>query len=191
MAGRLIYLMGPSGAGKDAVLQGLHESMGSDSYLAPRLVTRPAMPGERRSVSVSPTEFAWLESSGRLAMAWRANGLAYGVPRQIDDMLAAGGDVLVNGSRAYLPEACRRYQTLLPVLLSVDGALLRQRLINRGRENTEQISARLARNARFASLRCPVGVNPVFVLDNSGAIGDAIAALQAYLGPVHTIQGAA
>src|SRR5690606_15278163 len=129
MSGRLIYIMGPSGAGKDAVLQGLMGVMDDKAcYLAPRLVTRPAVHKDACSVSVSLLEFERLEADGSLALAWRAHGLAYGVPRQIDDRLQAGCDVLVNGSRAYLPEACKRYRDLLPVLLTVDSTLLHQRL---------------------------------------------------------------
>jgi len=181
MTGRLIYIMGPSGSGKDAVLLGLHALLGKDGYVAPRLVTRPAVCPERWSVPVSPAEFTRLEGGGGLAMAWRANGLAYGVRCDIDDRLAQGCDVLVNGSREYLHQARRRYPDLVPVLLSVDSALLRQRLTDRGRENSAQIGERLARNARFASLSCPADAMPVFVVDNSGAIDDAIRTLHVYL----------
>ncbi|MGB3289069.1 MAG: phosphonate metabolism protein/1,5-bisphosphokinase (PRPP-forming) PhnN, partial [Burkholderiaceae bacterium] len=144
MAGRLIYLMGPSGSGKDTVLEGLSHLMGQGCYLAPRVVTRPHTDTERGSISVSADEFAGMESCGLLAMAWQANGLAYGVPRDINDRLVAGCDVLVNGSRQYLPEARKRYQDLVPVLLCVDEGQLVQRLHARGRESGEQIRARLA-----------------------------------------------
>ncbi len=182
MAGRLVYLMGPSGAGKDAVLQGLMALMGDKNcYLAPRLVTRPAFEREAYSVSVSAAEFQQLEEQGGLALAWRAHGLAYGVPSVIDERLHEGCDVLVNGSRGYLPEACRRYRNLLPVLLTVDSSLLRQRLSSRGREGTAQITERLERNSRFAALPQHAGTNPVVTIDNSGPIGDAIGMLYTYL----------
>lgn len=182
MAGRLIYIMGPSGAGKDAVLQGLMGLMGDDDcYWAPRLVTRPTMHKEACSVSVSLPEFERLEANGSLALAWRAHGLAYGVPRQIDDRLQAGCDVLINGSRAYLPEACRRYRDLLPVLLTVDSALLHQRLSSRGREGSEQITARLERNKQLSALPSHAGANPVITVDNSGPIDHAVTMLYTHL----------
>ena len=111
MAGRLIYVMGPSGSGKDTVLLGLSELLGEGAYLAPRLVTRAVTPTEPHCISVSMSDFEHLESGGRLAMAWRANGLAYGVFSDINNRLLAGYDVLLNGSRAYLSEARRRYAT--------------------------------------------------------------------------------
>lgn len=181
MAGRLIYVMGPSGSGKDTVLQGLHGLMGSEGYMAPRLVTRAANGNEPWAVPVSPEEFVRLERGGQMAMAWRAHGLAYGVLHDIDDKLAVGCDVLVNGSREYLPEACRRYPDLVPVLLTVDNTLLRRRLTDRGRESDARIGERLARNRRFTSMTCHAAGVPIFVLDNSGAANDAVRALYMYL----------
>lgn len=178
MAGRLIYLMGPSGSGKDTVLQGLGRLMGEGAWLAPRLITRPATDTERGAVSVSYAEFLRLERSGALAMSWRANGLAYGVSSEINARLAAGCDVLVNGSREYLPEARRRYGELLPVLLSVSPDILYQRLLARGRETPDQIHRRLMRNARLAEAAEEVRV---MVLDNSGPLENTIQSLYQYL----------
>lgn len=181
MAGRLIYLMGPSGAGKDTVLQGLSCLLGSRGYLAPRLVTRETDAAVPESVSVSLEEFQRLESAGKLAMAWRANGLAYGFMCDINNRLVQGCDVLINGSRAYLPEAQLRYADLVPVLLSVEPELLRQRLTARGRESAEQIQARLERNTQFASLDAAKNARSMVVIDNSGDADSAIQALYAYL----------
>ena len=50
---------------------------------------------------------------------------------QIDEWLAQGYDVLVNGSRGYLAQARRRYPDLLAVLLGVKPEVLRQRLLAR------------------------------------------------------------
>ncbi len=73
-----------------------------------------------------------------------------GVGIEIDLWLHAGFDVVVNGSRAHLPQARARYQSaLLPVCLQVSPEILRQRLENRGRENASEINARLARAARY------------------------------------------
>ena len=181
MGGRLIYLMGPSGSGKDTVLQGLCHLMGNKARIAPRLITRPETCTERGAISVSEAEFLNLELSGRLAMSWRANGLAYGVPIEIDDMLNRGWDVLVNGSRDYLPEARKRYRNLLPVLLVVETELLRQRLSARGREDQEQIRQRLERNARFETLAVLADAGSILALDNSGPVEDTVQALYNYL----------
>ncbi len=185
MPGRLIYVMGPSGAGKDTILQGLGRLMGARGYLAPRLITRPETDTERGAISVSWAEFLRLERSGALAMSWRANGLAYGVRDDIDGRLAAGCDVLVNGSREYLPEARRRYRTLVPVLLTVEHETLQRRLVARGRESQDQIRSRMDRNAHYTSLVESADTGDIMVLDNSGAAEDAIQTLYQYLHTIH------
>ena len=147
MSGRLIYLMGPSGSGKDSLLNAARERLAErNCVIARRVITRSAEAVGEDAIGVSPAEFDQQEAAGAFALSWRANGLAYGIPRQIDDWLAAGQDVLVNGSRGYLPKARERYPELLAILLQVDEAALRQRLQARGRESAEQIEARLARS---------------------------------------------
>ena len=172
MPGRLIYIMGPSGAGKDTVMRGAVQRLGSQALIAHRVVTRAAHPEDVATILVDRDEFAWMEGSGLFAMAWRANDLDYGVLRHIDKALLHGRDVFISGSRAYLPEAVRRYPGLIPVLVTAAAILLRDRLVARGREDRDQIEARLARNARFCNLE---GASPERLLriDNSGAPGQA------------------
>src|SRR5690606_38401997 len=114
MQGRLIYLMGPSGAGKDSLLQAARESLQAfGCHLARRVITRSAESQGEDALGVTVNEFERLERAGAFALSWRANGLAYGIPREVDDWLAAGHDVLVNGSRAHLTAARQRYPNLL------------------------------------------------------------------------------
>lgn len=166
MEGRLIYLIGPSGSGKDSVLDAAREALAERGVrVARRVITRSAEAVGESAEAVTHDEFDRLERSGAFAMSWRANELAYGIPTQIDQWLAAGNDVLVNGSRGYLEQARQRYPGLLAVLLRVQPDVLRQRLLKRNRETPEQIEARLARNARFED-----SLEGVVTLDNSGDI---------------------
>ncbi|MCQ9616066.1 phosphonate metabolism protein/1,5-bisphosphokinase (PRPP-forming) PhnN [Paenalcaligenes niemegkensis] len=181
MAGRLIYLMGPSGGGKDTILQGVATLLGKTAHLAPRIVTRPVPDSEANAVSVSAAEFGQMESSGALAMAWLANGHAYGISVNIDDILNSGRDVLVNGSRQYLPQACKLYPLLVPVLLDVPVQLLQERLQQRGRESLQQIQQRLERNARFTTMDELSMQGTIIRIDNSGTIENAVHALHASL----------
>jgi len=125
---------------------------------------------------VSPQEFERLEAQGAFALSWRANGLAYGIPAEIDEWLASGEQVLVNGSRGYLATARERYPDLLAVLLSVEQDVLRQRLHARGRETAEQIESRLARNALFAG-----ELDDYIRLDNSTPLSESVERLLALI----------
>ncbi len=185
MSGRLIYVMGPSGSGKDTLLQGLAGALeATGCHVARRVITRPADPSEPGMVPVTLSEFLAMEACGALAMAWRANGLAYGVARDIDDKLQKGSDVLVNGSRGYLPQALKRYANLVAILVAVDQDVLRERLRKRGRETEAQIDARMRRNDLFgvagdqARGKMP---NRVCVVDNSAGIEQALRSAVSFL----------
>jgi ribose 1,5-bisphosphokinase len=190
MSGRLIYLMGPSGSGKDSLLNAARERLAERGcVIARRVITRSAEAVGEEAIALTAAEFEVQEAAGTFALSWRANGLAYGIPRQIDDWLAAGQDVLVNGSRGHLAQARQRYPELLAILLQVDEAALRQRLQARGRESAEQIEARLARSRSFVvggALAATVAAeapptaapteNPL-VLNNSGPLDQAVTQL--------------
>ncbi|QHB31240.1 ribose 1,5-bisphosphokinase [Yersinia canariae] len=147
---RLIYLMGASGAGKDYLLSALRAAMPTNMMVAHRYITREANAGAENHVALSEQEFLWRAKQGVFALFWQAHGHHYGVGVEIDIWLQRGWDVIVNGSRAYLPEALQRYHSqLLPLCLTVSPAILAQRLQQRGRENSEQISARLQRAQHY------------------------------------------
>lgn len=177
MTGRLIYLMGPSGAGKDTVLRGVASLMGEAAWVAPRVCTR-----QHHSTDHAMTleDFDRLEQAGRFALAWRAHGWCYGIGREIETKMEEGLDVFVNGSRAYLPTARRRYPGLIAVLLTAEPASLQARLVARGRESTAAIESRLARNAELT------GEHAADVcIANDGEPHEAIAALSEWLAPRH------
>ncbi|WP_407315806.1 phosphonate metabolism protein/1,5-bisphosphokinase (PRPP-forming) PhnN [Pseudomonas sp. nanlin1] len=180
MSGRLVYLMGPSGSGKDSLIEaarGALKALGVTTVR--RVITRSAEAVGEEADGVSSQIFAERQARGDFAMHWQANGLRYGIPASIDATLAAGGHVLVNGSRAYLPQALSRYPDLLPIVLRVDDAALRRRLVARGRESSADIDQRLARNAGFASDDASVQMAGVIieVLDNSDALERTLEAL--------------
>lgn len=182
MQGRLIYLMGPSGSGKDSLLQAARAPLEEHGCrFARRVITRSAESVGEDALGVSLAEFERLEGEGGFALSWRANGLAYGIPREIDDWLASGQDVLINGSRAHLETARQRYSDLLAILLQVDEAVLRQRLLTRGRETPEQIEQRLARSRSFTAVGGASAVTGtqghIFVLDNSGSLQQSVTRL--------------
>ncbi|WLH34314.1 phosphonate metabolism protein/1,5-bisphosphokinase (PRPP-forming) PhnN [Pseudomonas sp. FP2196] len=173
MDGRLIYLMGPSGSGKDSLIDAAREPLRAlNCEVMRRVITRSAESVGEDAIGVTPEAFEKRQRSGDFSLAWQANGLAYGIPVEMDEWLKTGKHVLVNGSRANLRQALERYPTLLPVLLTVKDDVLRERLLRRGREPLDQIDARLARNGLFKDRRSSDA--PVHLIDNSGALTDAV-----------------
>ena len=177
MSGQLVYVMGPSGSGKDSLLQLAARRAGSRLHLMKRYITRSAESEGEDAFSVSPEAFDAMQARGEFAMSWRANGLAYGIPIELDGRLAQGQTVLVNGSRAYCESALQRYQSVLVILIQVDPQLLLQRLLQRGRESIEEITERLARNTRldntFIDQLREQGARFV-VIDNSADLDSAV-----------------
>ncbi|RRV04521.1 phosphonate metabolism protein/1,5-bisphosphokinase (PRPP-forming) PhnN [Pseudomonas sp. v388] len=181
MVGRLIYLIGPSGSGKDSLLDAARETLGRRGCrIVRRVITRSAEAVGEAAQAVSVEQFEAMRERGAFALCWQANGLHYGIPIEIDQWLLEGHDVLINGSRAHLAQAQSRYPKLLAVLLTVNQDVLRQRLLARSRESVAEIEARLERNARFAGDL--LSSNPsVFSLDNSGDLQQTVAALISHL----------
>lgn len=107
MMGKLIWLMGPSGSGKDSLLAELRLREQTQLLVAHRYITRDASAGSENHIALSEQEFFTRAGQNLLALSWHANGLYYGVGVEIDLWLHAGFDVLVNGSRAHLPQRGR------------------------------------------------------------------------------------
>lgn len=173
-AGRLIFLIGPSGSGKDSLIDAARAQLLAHGIeIARRVITRSAESKGEAAHGVSFEQFEAMREAGAFAMHWQANALQYGIPAQVDEWLAAGRHVLVNGSRGYLPEARRRYPGLLAIRLDVAPQVLRLRLLARGRETAEEIEQRLERNARLQRHDAP----DVHVLDNSLSLTTTVGAL--------------
>lgn len=181
MPGRLIYLMGPSGAGKDSLIDAARQPLSAlGCEVVRRVITRSAEAVGEEALGVTAEEFERRVARGDFALFWRANGLGYGIPAQIDVWLAQGRNVLVNGSRGHLPQARERYPGLIPIVLMVDTDVLRRRLLRRGRESLPEIERRLQRNEKFATAAW-LDEEQVVRLDNSGELTTTLERLLAML----------
>lgn len=178
MAGTLILVVGPSGVGKDTLLDGARAALAGDpAYVFPRrVITRPADAGGERHVEISLDDFEDAERKGAFVLSWRAHGHAYGVPGIVVQELHAGHHVIVNVSRSILDEARARFAPLAIIRIEASRARLAERLAGRGREDDEAIAARLARSDAH------VPDNPdVDVLHNEGTREEGIAAFVALI----------
>lgn len=143
--------MGPSGAGKDSLLNGLRQDMAGMNtplplYFAQRTITRSHLQSNEDHEAVDASKFEFLLQSNAFAMNWFANGLHYGVRHHQLAPMSLGMWVMVNGSRAYLKEAKLRFPGLTVLHITAPTEVLRARLLARGRENEQDIDARLSRS---------------------------------------------
>ncbi|QZE30772.1 ribose 1,5-bisphosphokinase [Pantoea ananatis] len=172
---RLIWLIGPSGSGKDSLLDLLREAPPDGLLIAHRYITRPHDVGGENHVALTEAEFIRREALGLFAVSWQAHGFHYGIGSEIDSWLACGQNVLVNGSRQHLEQVRARYGArLLPLCIEVSPSVLAARLRQRGRESEEEIVQRLARAAQHQPEGC-------LRLNNDGALVDTVQQLRQLL----------
>jgi len=147
MNARLIYVVGASGSGKDSLMAHARGQLANEIRLvfAHRYITRAADAGGENHIALTAEEFESRRQAGLFALHWQSHGHAYGIGIEVNQWLAKGITVVVNGSREYLNVAAQRYPELLPVWIEVSPEVLRKRLQARGRENAQAIEARLAR----------------------------------------------
>ena len=176
MSGRLFAVVGPSGAGKDTLLAGV---CGADGpHWVRRVITRPASAGGEPFEGVTPEDFARREARGDFALSWRAHGLAYGIPQVELAPLAAGRDVVFNGSRAALGLAAAAFPALQVIVVTAPAEVLAARLALRGRESGAQIAERLERDVAALPPQLPV-----LEIRNDATPAEGIARLRAALQP--------
>lgn len=145
--GLLFVVSGPSGAGKDTLVEALREQRPALRYSI-SATTRPPRPEERNEEHyffVSEAEFDRLLRTGGLLESREYNGNLYGTPRDfIERSLTEGYDVVlkpeVNGAlavKAAYPDA------VLIFLVPDRFSNLRERLLARRTETNEEIARRL------------------------------------------------
>ncbi|KRB93135.1 phosphonate metabolism protein/1,5-bisphosphokinase (PRPP-forming) PhnN [Noviherbaspirillum sp. Root189] len=165
--GRLFFIVGPSGVGKDSLIRWVKEKIADDGHVVftRRSITRAAHDSEDYE-SLSVEEYWRLAAGGHFAMNWQANGLHYGVRRGIEADLIAGRDVVVNGSRQYIPELCKRFPDAQVVWIDADAEAIRQRMLGRRRESGAALLYRMKRAIEFSH----PDIDNLIRLDNSGPL---------------------
>ncbi|MES2536444.1 MAG: phosphonate metabolism protein/1,5-bisphosphokinase (PRPP-forming) PhnN [Pseudomonadota bacterium] len=165
--GRLFYVVGPSGVGKDSLLQWVRQRVPADAgvVFAQRTITRASHASETYEATDVDT-FGKYAAAGRFSMVWKANDLYYGVRRGIEANLKSGRDVIINGSREYVPQLVQSFPDAQVVWIEADTATIQERLVSRQRESGAALLRRIDRALEFAA---PTG-QKVVRLDNSGPL---------------------
>ncbi len=171
MSQRLIYTIGPSGAGKDSVLAwlGQHVPAGKVVHFARRVIDRPAQASGEMHESLSTSDFLAQRALQSFALCWTANGHNYGVRHAELSALERGHWVFVNGSREYLREALETFPSMVVLHITAPMEVLALRLAQRQRESAEQIATRLSRAPAFQSIQ----KSALIEVQNDGTVDEA------------------
>jgi guanylate kinase len=155
---QLVIISGPSGVGKDTIIEALRDrSRDPDYHYVVTCTTRAPRPGEIPGVSyqfLTPEAFARLRDSAELLEYAEVHGNWYGTPRhEVADALAEGHDVIlkidVQGASAVKQRAP---DALLIFLVPPSMEELFQRLRSRATETADQLELR-QRNAAIELAR--------------------------------------
>jgi ribose 1,5-bisphosphokinase len=158
----LVLVVGPSGAGKDTLLDAAKQALADDGRFrfVRRVVTRGADAGGEAHEPVTEAEFVKRE----FALQWQAHGLRYGIPA---DAISDGLVTVANVSRTVVFEAATRFPVrVIEVTASQD--VLAARLASRGREDAAEMAERLARSVALP------GSIPVDTVVNDGSLDDGL-----------------
>ncbi|MDB5990633.1 MAG: hypothetical protein JWQ10_2036 [Herbaspirillum sp.] len=166
-SGRLFFVVGPSGVGKDSLLEWVKTRLpaGLGPVFARRSITRPAHASEAHE-PMTQAAFQHATQAGHFSMIWQANDTCYGIRREMEAELKAGRDVVVNGSREYIPQLRQLFPEAEILWISADPASIKQRIEGRSRETGAALENRLQRITAFNAEK----KDGVTHIDNSGPL---------------------
>lgn len=170
MTGCFIAVVGPSGAGKDSLIDAARQHFkphGAVKFVR-RVITRSGSAGGEDHISIDGDSFDERAATGAFALFWQAHGLKYGIPAEVDEALAHGTAAVANLSRGVIGQMRARYPKRRIIVVTADPEVLASRLAERGRETQEQIADRLRR----APYNMPEG-DDVLVVHNNGTLATA------------------
>jgi ribose 1,5-bisphosphokinase len=150
--GRLVLVVGPSGAGKDTLLSLARAACADDGNIVfpRRVITREASASEDND-EVSIGTFQEALTRGDYAMHWEAHGHCYALPRAIDDEIRAGRTIIANVSRTVIGAMRRAYADVLVVSITAPPDVLAERIAMRARSSDGRVENRLRRTVEDAA----------------------------------------
>ena len=157
--GRLVLVVGPSGAGKDTLLRLARAACADDHDIVfPRRVVTRASSADEDNIAMSVDEFARARDHGDFAVHWDAHGHSYALPLEINDDIRAGRAVVVNVSRTVIAALRQTYANVVVVAITAPPDVLAQRLAARARHSDGNIADRLARSVDDTSAGADVTI---------------------------------
>jgi ribose 1,5-bisphosphokinase len=157
--GRLVLVVGPSGAGKDTLIGLARIACARDRNIvfARRVVTREASEAEDNE-QLSPDAFRQAAARGEFAMHWEAHGHHYGLSRAIEADVCEARTVVVNVSRTVVDALRRAYADVVVIAITAPPEVLAERIASRARGSDGKIAQRLGRAVDEATARPDVTI---------------------------------
>jgi ribose 1,5-bisphosphokinase len=157
--GRLVLVVGPSGAGKDTLLRLAQAACVEDHDIVfPRRIVTRESSADEDNMTMSPDEFRGACEHGDFAVHWDAHGHSYALPQGINDDIRAGRAVVANVSRTVIGALRQAYANVVVVTITAPPDVLAQRLAARARHSDGNIADRLARSVGDASTNADVTI---------------------------------
>ena len=171
--GCLIAVVGPSGAGKDSLLNGAREQLPQVHFMR-RIITRPHNAGGEDHIELTKDAFTAQITAGKMLFHWQAHDLDYGISIDAASLVRNGNSVVFNGSRAALKAQCAAWPDMKIIWVAANRETLAERLIARGREAPDIIQARLARSTVEAPENAVIVNNDCRIKDGIARMTEAI-----------------
>lgn len=182
--GYIIYVVGSSGVGKDAIINEVKKKLNFDNHFifAKRFITRPNKEGNEKHIELSIPDFNHRIDQKLFALHWEAHTNLYGIGIEIEYWTSNGYHVIVNGSRAYKDVAALKYPNLKSILIVADKEVVYERLVGRNRESKQLIDQRMQRNDQFDHMQFD------HIIKNESTIKEAVDSFLLYINSLFAIK---
>ena len=136
--GVLVLVVGPSGAGKDALINAARVHLAGDPrFVFPRRVVTRASSAFEDHDSIDAEDFTRAVRAQAFALHWQAHSLGYGIPRSIESQMAQGRIVVCNVSRTVIEAARAQFARVQVVYVDARPEVRAARIAKRGRDAAE------------------------------------------------------
>lgn len=157
--GRLVLMVGPSGAGKDTLLRLAQAACADDRDIVfPRRIVTRESSADEDNIAVTSDEFRRAREQGDFAVHWDAHGHSYALPLDIHDDIRAGRTVVANVSRTVIGALRQAYANVVVVAVTAPLDVLAARLAARARHSDGNIVERLTRSVDDVSAHADVTI---------------------------------
>ncbi|GMP10077.1 phosphonate metabolism protein/1,5-bisphosphokinase (PRPP-forming) PhnN [Bradyrhizobium sp. TM239] len=157
--GRLVLVVGPSGAGKDTLLRLAQAACADDHGIVfPRRIVTRESSADEDNVALGFDEFRRACEHGDFAVHWDAHGHSYALPLDINEDIRAGRTVVANVSRMVIGALRQTYANVIVVAITAPPDVLAARLAARARQSDGNIAERLNRSVDDRSAQADVTI---------------------------------